>query len=107
MGRVQKILNEYGLEDIWTYDDNGRLLCVDIAYPKGYFSAKKSNKKKLKKDMTEKEQIFNDIQDLFNQFVEAHNGTSKASSREARKLLGEIKKLVTPYRKASVDADKK
>jgi len=37
-------------------------------------------------------------------FVEKGNKTAEV---DARKALGEIKKLITPYRKASVDATKK
>lgn len=37
-------------------------------------------------------------------FVEKGNKTAEA---DVRKALGEIKKLITPYRKASVDATKK
>ena len=106
--RVQKFLNEFGLEDEWTYDDNNRLVRVDIAYPRGTFKADRTTKKaKTKKPESMKDEIFLQIKALFEQFEEAHSGTTKASSREARKLLGEIKNLVTPYRKASVDADKK
>lgn len=36
-------------------------------------------------------------------FIEKGNKTAEA---DARKALGEIKKLITPYRKASVDATK-
>ena len=36
-----------------------------------------------------------------------HAKTSKAAHGRARKALGEIKKLVTEYRKASIDEDKK
>ena len=38
---------------------------------------------------------------------EEHEGKSKAAHGRARKALGEIKKLVTEYRKASVAEDKK
>lgn len=37
-------------------------------------------------------------------FLDKGNKTAEA---DARKALGEIKKLVTPYRKASVEATKK
>ena len=39
-------------------------------------------------------------------FVEQHNGTTKKSQTEARKAIGELKKLVTDYRKASVAESK-
>ena len=36
-----------------------------------------------------------------------HSKSAKAAHGRARKALGEIKKLVTEYRKASIDEDKK
>lgn len=44
---------------------------------------------------------------LYETFSTEHAGTSKAAHGRARKALGEIKKLVTEYRKASVAEDKK
>ena len=44
---------------------------------------------------------------LFEEFKAEHVKTSKAAHGRARKALGEIKKLVTEYRKASIDEDKK
>jgi hypothetical protein len=55
----------------------------------------------------EKQQIFEQITNLFDQFVEQHNGTTKKSQQEARKTLGNLKNLVTAYRKASVADSKK
>ena len=46
------------------------------------------------------------IRDRYLQFETEHNGTSKASKSRARKAIGEIKKLVTDYRKASVEENK-
>lgn len=54
----------------------------------------------------EKQQIFEQITELFDQFVESHNGTTKKSQQEARKSLGAIKNLVTDYRKHSVAESK-
>ena len=54
----------------------------------------------------EKEQLFEQINEKFDKFTVAHQNGTKKSSKEARKALGEIKKLVTSYRKASVQADK-
>lgn len=51
-------------------------------------------------------ELFEEIKDLFNEFEKEHNGTTKASSARARKAIGEIKKLVTDYRKASVEEGK-
>ena len=47
------------------------------------------------------------IELLFEEFKAEHTKTSKAAHGRARKALGEIKKLVTEYRKASIDEDKK
>lgn len=56
--------------------------------------------------MANSQQIFEQIKDLYSQFEENHNGTTKASKSRARKAIGEIKKLVTDYRKASVEENK-
>ena len=44
---------------------------------------------------------------LYETFSVEHSGKSKAAHGRARKALGEIKKLVSDYRKASVAEDKK
>jgi hypothetical protein len=46
------------------------------------------------------------METLWDAFVEQHNGTTKKSQTEARKAIGELKKLVTDYRKASVEEGK-
>lgn len=48
------------------------------------------------------EAIFAQLQKLWAEFETAHNGTKKKDTAIARKALGEIKKLVTPYRAESV-----
>jgi len=53
-----------------------------------------------------KEEIFEEMQELWTTFETEHNGGTKASAGRARKAIGEIKKLVTAYRAASVEADK-
>jgi len=53
-----------------------------------------------------KQALFEQIDSLYETFREEHNGTTKASQQRARKAIGEIKKLVTDYRKASVDESK-
>mgnify|MGYP000312497976 CR=1 FL=1 len=53
-----------------------------------------------------KQEIFESIDTLYQNFVQEHNGTTKASQQRARKAIGEIKKLVTDYRKASVAESK-
>ena len=50
----------------------------------------------------ESQEIFEKIQALNETFKQEHEGKSKAAKQRARKAIGEIKKLVTDYRKASV-----
>jgi hypothetical protein len=52
-------------------------------------------------------ELFQQIDELYTQFKEGHNGNFKASKARARKALGDLKKLVTEYRKASVAESKK
>ena len=55
--------------------------------------------------MSKTTSIFDQIQSLYATFEEEHNKNmngNKAAGSRARKALGEIKKLVTDYRKASV-----
>ncbi len=56
--------------------------------------------------MANSQEIFEQIQELYTQFESEHNGSSKAAKSRARKAIGEIKKLVTDYRKASVEENK-
>jgi len=51
-------------------------------------------------------EIFEKIEALYETFKAEHAGKSKASHGRARKALGELKKLVTEYRQASVAEDK-
>jgi hypothetical protein len=53
------------------------------------------------------QEIFEKFEALCETFRAEHAGKSKAAHGRARKALGEIKKLVTEYRKASIDEDKK
>ena len=53
-----------------------------------------------------KQELFEEMQAYWNTFEAEHNGTTKASQGRARKAIGDLKKLVTDYRKASVEADK-
>ena len=53
-----------------------------------------------------KQELFEQINSLYETFVEEHNGTTKASQQRARKSIVEIKKLITDYRKASVAESK-
>ena len=57
--------------------------------------------------MAKSDELFEQIKELFIQFESEHNGGSKASKARARKAIGEVKKLVTDYRKASVTESKR
>ncbi len=56
------------------------------------------------------DKLYNDIKELFSDFEENHTifteKGNKAAGGRARKAIGEIKKLVTDYRKASVSESK-
>jgi hypothetical protein len=52
--------------------------------------------------METKEQLFEKIDALYAEFKAEHAKTTKAAASRARKLIGEIKKLASPYRQASV-----
>ena len=56
------------------------------------------------------ENLYKTINDLFETFQENHRDFSskgnKAAGGRARKSIGEIKKLVTDYRKASISESK-
>ena len=91
---VREFKNEYGLIDKWTYKGN-RLIRTEFSYPKI-----KTNKKK--KIMSAKQELFEQIDALYESFKQEHNGSTKASQTRARKSIGDLKKLVTEYRKASV-----
>ena len=51
-----------------------------------------------------KDELFSAIADNFAILEENNSGTTKASQARARKAAGAIKKLITPYKKASVAA---
>ena len=53
-----------------------------------------------------KQEIYEQLTDFFNEFTAAHNSTKKKDAAIARKKAGEIKKLITEYRKASIEEDK-
>ena len=56
------------------------------------------------------DKLYNDIKTLFNEFEENHSifadKGNKAAGGRARKAIGEIKKMVTAYRQASVSESK-
>lgn len=54
-----------------------------------------------------KQEIYDQLVQLWAEFEKNHNATSKVSDARARKALGEIKKLITPYRAASTEEGKK
>ena len=54
-----------------------------------------------------KQEIFNEMETLWETFKVEHEGTTAVSDGRARKAIGEIKKLVTGYRSASVNEGKK
>ena len=55
-------------------------------------------------------EVYDSIKELFNEFEDNHSTFSekgnKAAGGRARKAIGEIKKLITEYRKASVEESK-
>lgn len=53
-----------------------------------------------------KQEIYEELVKLWNEFDTNHNATTKVAGAKARKALGEIKKLITPYRAASVEESK-
>ena len=85
--------NEYGLKDTWTYKGN-RLIKTEFRYPRTI------NKKK--KIMSAKQELFDQIEEQFSILQENNEGTTKTSQARARKGAGEIKKLITPYKKANM-----
>lgn len=95
--RVQTYKNEFGLLDKWTYKGN-TLISTEMTYPKTI-----TIKKAI---MSKKQELFEAIEANFNELAENNAGTTKASQQRARKAAGEIKKLITDYRKASVAENK-
>ena len=55
---------------------------------------------------SKKQEIFEAIKTLFAKFEEEHNKTTKVSQKNARTAIGDLKKLVTDYRQASVEETK-
>ena len=56
--------------------------------------------------MKNSQELFEEMSELFTQFQEEHNSPTKAAKSRARKAIGEIKKLITDYRKSSVTENK-
>jgi hypothetical protein len=53
-----------------------------------------------------KQEIYEQLEKLWAEFEANHKATTKVSDSRARKALGEIKKLITPYRAASTSEGK-
>jgi len=53
-----------------------------------------------------KQEVYEQLKGLWEKFDSAHNGKFKKNAGDARKFIGEIKKLATPYRAASVEEEK-
>ena len=60
--------------------------------------------------MATRDELYGQLNELWEQFQENHRAHSekgnKAAGGRARKSIGEVKKLVTEYRKASVSESK-
>lgn len=56
--------------------------------------------------MSKSEELFAQMKQLWTEFENEHNSTTKAGKGRARKAIGELKKLVTEYRAASVSEGK-
>jgi hypothetical protein len=48
------------------------------------------------------QELYEQMKQLWESFDKEHNSTTKAGKGRARKAIGELKKLVTEYRSASV-----
>ena len=61
--------------------------------------------------MSQTKELYEQIKALYDAFEENHNKNvesgTKVSGTRARKAIGEIKKLATAYRKASIEESKK
>jgi hypothetical protein len=55
---------------------------------------------------SKKEELFGQMKELWAKFEEEHLKTTKVSQKNARALIGDLKKLVTEYRAASVEESK-
>jgi hypothetical protein len=56
--------------------------------------------------MSAKQELFEAIAEQFAILESENEGSTKASQARARKAAGEIKKLITPYKKANMDETK-
>ena len=53
-----------------------------------------------------KQEVYEQLKALWAEFESNHSATTKVSDTRARKALGEIKKLISEYKKTSVIEDK-
>ena len=56
--------------------------------------------------MSTKQELYEQINELFTKFTEGHNSKFKKGAGDARKALGSIKKLITPYNRESIASGK-
>lgn len=56
--------------------------------------------------MSKKQELFEQMKVLWTKFEEEHNKTTKVSQKNARTFIGDLKKIVTEYRSASVEESK-
>lgn len=56
--------------------------------------------------MSRSQELFETLEGLWEDFKENHEDDTKVAAKRARKSLGEIKKLVTEYRKSSVEENR-
>ena len=56
--------------------------------------------------MAKKQELFEQMTQLWDTFVAEHSKTTKVSQKNARTLIGDLKKIVTDYRQASVEETK-
>jgi hypothetical protein len=56
--------------------------------------------------MNKSDELYQQMKQLWETFETEHNSTTKVAKGRARKAIGELKKLVTEYRSASVEDHK-
>jgi hypothetical protein len=54
----------------------------------------------------ESNQIFEQLNDLWNEFSVEHSKTTKVAHNRARRALTRVKKLISSYKKSSIAEDK-
>jgi len=56
--------------------------------------------------MEKTRKIFGEMEKLWEEFTTNHSSDTKVSNKRARKAIGELKKMITDYRKSSVEEEK-